>query len=181
MGAALLTSDEFFQIDDPESRHRELVGGVLVMSPTPTLRHQRLAKRLLRAFLALEDSGHGEVLYEINAELSKHDVLAPDLVYVRAENARILEERGVVGGPDLIIEVLSPSTRSRDLGQKKRLYARSGVTHCWTVDPDDDRLDVRRLRGRSYGRATVFRPPQVLTVDDLPGLSLDLTKLFARP
>lgn len=178
--AALLTTDDFFRLAQPDTHGWELIGGALVVSPKPSLRHQRLAKRLLRALLVLEDAGLGEALFEVNDVLSEYDVLEPDLVFVRAERATILEPHAVVGAPDLVIEVLSPATRARDLRDKRRLYARAGVTWYWTVDPDDDRLDVRRLHGRTYRRAVAYRPPQVLTLDDLPGLRVDLTALFAR-
>jgi Uma2 family endonuclease len=176
----LLDADDYFRLTPPDSHGWELIGGALVVSPKPTVRHQRLAKRLLRALLVLEDAGLGEVLGEVNDVLSEHDVLEPDLVFVRAGRAEIVEPHAVVGAPDLVIEILSPSTRARDLRDKRRLYARAGVPCYWTVDPDGDRIDVRRLQGAGYRRALVFRPPQVLTLDEFPGLRVDLTALFAR-
>lgn len=178
--STLLDADAYFRLTPPDSHGWELIGGALVVSPKPSVRHQRLAKRLLRAFLVMEDAGLGEVLGEVNDVLSEHDVLEPDLVFVRASRAEIIEPHAVVGAPDLVIEILSPSTRTRDLRDKRRLYARAGVAWYWTVDPDADRIDVRRLQGSSYRRALVFRPPQVLTLEELPGLRIDLTALFAR-
>jgi Uma2 family endonuclease len=177
---ALLTADEFFQLAPPETERWELLEGVVAVSPRPTLWHQELAARLFEALRALQRAGVGRVWMEVAVTLDDQNVLVPDLVFVRAERGDIVQPHAIVGAPDLVVEVLSPSTERRDQQEKSRIYARAGVPTLWIVDPDDDRVDVYRLRHRVYGKPTTLRPPGVLRHDDLPELEVDLGALFAR-
>ncbi len=177
---APLTADEFLRLTPPEAERWELLGGVVVVSPSPSLRHQLLAKRIFAHLLAAEGRGVGTAWWGIDSVLGPHDVLQPDVLFVRAEHADVLQPHAIVGPPDLVVEVLSPSTRRRDRVVKSRVYARAGVPTLWLVDPDDDRVDVHRLRRRTYGRPTALRPPETLRDPDLAGVAVDLTALFAR-
>jgi Uma2 family endonuclease len=145
------------------------------------MRHQDLAKRLFPAFLSVEARKLGCVWWGISVVLGEHDVLIPDLVFVSAERLEIRQAHALVGAPDLAVEILSPSTRARDEQVKAKLYARAGVRILWIVDPDDDRLDVYRLRSRAYGQPTPYRAPEVVREATLPGLEVDLEALFFRP
>ncbi len=177
---AQLTADEFLRLTPPETERWELLDGVVVVSPSPSLRHQLLAKRLFAHLLELERGGLGSAWWGIDSVLGARNVLEPDVLFVKAERSEILQPHAIMGPPDLVVEVLSPSTRRRDRVVKARIYARAGVPTLWIVDPDDDRVDVHRLRRRSYGKPTALRPPALLRHDDLPGLEVDLSALFAR-
>lgn len=177
---ALLTADEFLQLAPPGRERWELLDGVLVVSPRPSLWHQELAGRLYEALRLLQRAGVGRAWFEVDVALGERDVLVPDLVFVRAGRPEVVQPHAIVGPPDLVVEVLSPSTRRRDRVVKRRIYARAGVPTLWLVDPDEDRIDVYRLRRRTYGKPRSVRPPDVLRDDDLPGLEIDLRVLFAR-
>ena len=85
-------------------------------------------------------------------------------MYVPHEHAHIITDRGIEGVPDLVVEVLSPSTEARDRGIKLRRYARAGVPHSWIVDPGQRTLEVDRLAeggcvlAERYGPGSSFRP-----------------------
>ncbi len=181
---ALLTADEFFQLTPPEGERWELLDGAVVVSPRPSLWHQEVAARLFEALRALQRAGAGRTWYEVDVALGERDVPIPDLVFVRADRPDVIQPHAIVGPPDLVVEVLSPSTKRRDRGPKRRLYARAGVPTLWVIDPgedpDDDRVDVYRLRRRTYGKPTTLRPPETLRHQDLPDLAVDLTALFVR-
>ena len=92
----------------------------------------------------LEDPGHGEVfdapfLVEFPGTGNR---VQPDLLFVSDERREIIGEKQVLGAPDLVVEILSPSTAHRDRGIKLDLYARSGVRQYWIVDPAEDVVDV---------------------------------------
>lgn len=169
-----LTVDDYFRVTPPDVRRWELLGGVLVVSPSPWMWHQELVKRLLWALQPLEARGLGRAWTDPNVVLGERDVVDPDVVYVRAERRQIVEEHAILGPPDLVVEVLSPSTRRRDLTVKRRLYARTGVLY-WAVDPKGPHVEVFRPGTR---RGVVVAPPEVLREPALD-LEVDLAALFA--
>lgn len=73
--------------------------------------------------------------------LSDETVVQPDLIVILNENRHIIHER-IEGPPDLVVEVLSPATKDRDLTAKRRLYARHGVREYWIVDGDRRTIEV---------------------------------------
>jgi Uma2 family endonuclease len=85
----------------------------------------------------VKQNGLGAVYHgPVDVRLTKFDVVVPDLMFLRADRRYLYTGRQAVdGAPDLIVEVLSPSTRSRDLTTKMDLYAQSGVLEYWVVDP----------------------------------------------
>lgn len=109
----------------------------------------------------------------VDVVLSPHDIVQPDVAVVSRQNRAILTERNLRGPPDLVIEVLSPSTRSFDLGDKKDLYERSRVPEYWVVDGDSRELTAFRLDGQRYR-------PGVCTVDlhGIAGVRVDLMRVW---
>jgi Uma2 family endonuclease len=117
--------------DWPESNgdRYEIIEGELVVTPPPVPVHQSLTTELLLAvgpIVRSEDLGR---LFpaQIGVLLAENVMLIPDLVFVRRERLHIVGRTLIEGPPDLVVEILSPSTRKRDLGQKLRLYARFGI------------------------------------------------------
>ena len=121
-------------------------------------------------------------LSPLDTVLSPWDVVEPDLLFVAADQLAILTEPNIQGAPALVIEILSPGTRRRDLGIKRQLFDRGGVREYWVIDPRGNEVTV-------YQRAVDSSFPEVaqmnedadatLTTPLLPGLRLSLTKLFA--
>jgi Uma2 family endonuclease len=156
----------------PDEPRCELLYGRLLVIPTPTVRHQLVVGRILVILLDFADL-HGDqtLVSPIDVALADHSVVQPDVIYVRAARSSIVRDR-TEGAPDLVVEVLSPGTARRDLGEKLRLYAEAGVAEYWIVDPalqtfeflvnDDDGFRLRLPDGPTY-RSTV-----------IPGLELDL-------
>ena len=128
------TRADLDRMPDDGNRY-ELIEGEIVVAPSPRTRHQVVSARLFRL---LDDARPVRmmVLYApFDVMLEDRSVVEPDLV---AFDASLARERGLEGPPDLVVEILSPSTRSRDLVRKKRLYERTGVRSYWVVDADDD-------------------------------------------
>ncbi len=141
------TWEDVLRMPDDGNRY-EFIGGRLYVTAAPVIRHQRISKRLEAALVrVLEDPGHGEVfdapcLVEFPGA---GDRVQPDLLFVSDERREIIGEKQVLGAPDLVVEILSPSTAHRDRGIKLDLYARSGVRQYWIVDPVEDVVDVWRF------------------------------------
>jgi Uma2 family endonuclease len=143
-------------------------------SPVPL--HQRALRDL---FVILYDhvAAHdlGEVLFApIAVVLDRISVVEPDLVFIARARRAIVEHKGVFGAPDLLVEVLSPSTAARDRGRKKDLYARSGVACYWLLDPRAGRLVAWRLTDDAYGLEADVGPRGTFKPALFPGLSIAL-------
>ncbi len=140
-----LTYEDYALIPDDGRRH-EILDGDHVMSPAPKTKHQRLVLRLALSLEAFVDEhGLGEVFVApFDVLLSDHDIVQPDLVFVSDGRLGIVDEDNCKGAPDLVVEVLSSSTRRRDLIEKRRAYERFGVAEYWVVDPAIDAVQVFR-------------------------------------
>ena len=146
-----------------DGRRREILEGDLLVSPSPNRRHQRIVSNLDRLFGRLEVQGLGEgYVAPFDVVFDRHTVFEPDVMFIRRERLHIVTERNVSGAPDLVVEVLSESTRDMDLGPKLRAYGRHGVGEYWVVDPDANTVQVFRREGEAFIEAgTVGRGDEV--------------------
>lgn len=179
-----LTYDDFARIPDDGQRH-EIIDGVHYVTPSPVYRHQQLLARLHLAIGGfLED--HPEIgqalLSPFDTVLSPWDVVEPDLLFVAADQLHIVTEPNIQGAPALVVEILSPSTRKRDLGIKRQLFDRGGVREYWVVDPKALEVTVyRRMPDGSFPKTAGHNAGDeaILTTSLLPGFSMPIAKLFA--
>lgn len=127
----------------PEKSRAEVIDGDLFyFMGAPRLKHQRLVCRLGAAMMDhVERNQLGEVIYmPCDVYLDNHsNVVQPDIMFISNQHLVKLEDDGLKGAPDMIIEVLSPGNRRHDLTRKKELYKRFGVREYWIVDPETKR------------------------------------------
>jgi len=179
----MLISTKFTHADllaaPDDGKRREIVEGELFVTPSPNLEHQRISRRIELALANyLEAYPIGEIFdAPMDVILSDFDVVEPDLVIVLNEHREILKT-WVEGTPDLVVEILSPTTSKRDRGVKLKAYARHGVTEYWIVDPDQRSIEVYRLGRGKYRGPQVFREPESLTSSMLPSFALSLADVF---
>jgi Uma2 family endonuclease len=178
-----LRYSDLLALPDDGKRH-ELIDGEHFMSASPPLRHQIVLRNLVMAIWGfVEPRRLGEVLFApFDVFLSEHDVVVPDLLYVRRERLAILGERFLRGAPDLAIEVVSPSTRQIDLRVKRRAYRKYGFGEYWIVDPAAETVAV--FRGEGDWLEPALRPtraggPQAISTPLFRGLVLTLDQVFA--
>lgn len=142
----------------PDDGNRyELIGGEIVVSPSPVPRHQVIVSRLFRVLL-MSVPEHLEVIgAPLDTVLEVDSVVQPDLLVCRLSgfSARALEE-----APLLAVEVLSPSTARRDLTVKRDLYERAGVAAYWVVDPEGPALNVWERGVEGYGEPVLVGPDE---------------------
>jgi len=177
-----LTYDDFLLFPDDGKRH-ELIDGEHYVTASPNLKHQKVSGNLyLLLRLWLESHPIGQIFYApFDVVFSQFDVVEPDLLYVsNARGEAVLTPANVKGTPELVIEIGSPSTRTRDETIKRRLYQRSGVTEYWVVDPDLDLIRVDAMAGERFARPVELSAEagDVLRTLLLPGLDLPLGRVF---
>jgi Uma2 family endonuclease len=130
----------------PEDGNRyEAIGGELYVTPAPTVRHQRISANLfLHLSDLLSESGRGLVLYApVGVEFpDTEEGVQPDIIFISRERMHVVGEDWVRGAPDLVVEILSPSTAERDRTVKRKLYERQGVAQYWVVDPEAESVEV---------------------------------------
>ena len=177
IGTKFTHADLLVMPDD--GKRREIVDGDLFVTPSPISRHQRIVIRVASAILFyLRDHPIGELFTApLDVILSDYDVLEPDLLFILNEHRGIIQD-WVRGAPDLVIEVLSPSTARQDRGPKLKAYARFGVPECWIVDPDQQAVEVYRLAQQVYELAQTLRDQESVTSPLLPGFALAVGELF---
>ncbi|HEX9694757.1 MAG TPA: Uma2 family endonuclease [Actinomycetota bacterium] len=178
-GTTGLTYADLLDFPDDGLR-RELLDGELVVSAAPRLRHQEIVGRLHLLFgNYVEEHRIGRV-YVAPADvlLSDDNVVEPDIVYVGDDRSDIFTEMNMQGVPSLLIEVVSNPRIDRV--RKRDVYARFGVPDYWVVDPEADRIEVYRHGPGGYGKPELFEPGETLEYAGLPGLRVDLTRLFRR-
>lgn len=168
--------------DTPDDGKRyEVIDGRLFVTPPPSWGHQfGVSQLLIRIGPFVRDHNLGVVVpAPMGVVLDDENGVQPDLLFISKERLDIISERGVEGAPDLVVEILSPRTRSRDLGIKMRRYAAAGVPHYWIVDPRNRTLSAYRLGERGYGRPDVYGPGSVFRPELFPGLEIPIDDLFA--
>ena len=170
-------------LNTPDEVRYELLDGELVRHLTPPLVHQRtLADLAVPMHIFVEQHDLGDVFMRpldvVLWEDGEADVVEPDILFISAARAGIITEANVQGAPDLVVEVLSPSTESLDKGYKRELYARHGVGEYWLVDPDARTVTVLRLGDGEYDTVATYGPGQALTSLTLEGLIIDINEVF---
>jgi Uma2 family endonuclease len=179
-----LTYDDLSLLPDDGRRH-ELIDGEHVVTPAPNTTHQRICRRLtviLGTWLDLHPLG--ELLaapYDV--VLSEVDAVQPDLLYISSGRVpQVITPQHVVGAPDLVIEIASPSTRAREETVKCRLYERFGVAEYWLVDPDVESVRVYRRSGTRFDRPLELSRERadMLTTPLLPEFELPLARIFQK-
>jgi Uma2 family endonuclease len=172
------THADLLQMPD-DGRRREIIDGDLYVTPSPLNYHQKILLNLTGPFwMFLENHPLGELRFApLDVILSEHDVLEPDLLLVLNEHKDVLQD-WVRGAPDLVIEILSPSTKARDRGIKLKAYARYGVREYWIVDPVAHVVEVYRLTAEGFHLATIFAKGDLVETPLLPGFSLAVDAIF---
>jgi len=162
------TYDELAALDTTDDgRKYEIFDGELVVSPGPSYGHQEVSKRLFVALLEqVERQGRGTVHYApLDVILTKKRVVQPDLFVIGMDQREIIAKHGLIGAPDIAIEIVSESNAAHDRVRKRRFYARAGMREYWIVDPSLQEVEVLGLvpGGLSYRQTGWFGPGDTIT------------------
>ena len=168
-------------VDLPDDKRYEIIDGELYEMTAPTLRHQDILLDLGIIFKPhVLANGLGRVYVSpVDVVFAQGDIVQPDLVFVSEARRHIMQDHAIVGAPDLVIEILSPSTVAHDRKRKADLYARYGVLEYWMVDMETETIEVRRLRDGEYGDAEIY-DSGLVSSPLIPGLEVRLEDVFAQ-
>ncbi|MBR5913811.1 MAG: Uma2 family endonuclease [Selenomonadaceae bacterium] len=140
-------------INEALNRDYEIIGGKKFMSPAPILGHSNIVTEILTSinnYLRIRHCGY-VFADDTDVHLPDGNLFKPDVVVVTKENANIMNWGGAIYGvPDMVVEVISPSTRVKDLTVKKYAYEANGIKEYWIVDPYIKTVDVYLLRNSKY-------------------------------
>jgi Uma2 family endonuclease len=182
MGAEVipkLSFEEFRQLPSDGKRY-ELVYGEVHVTPAPATRHQAIVQNLSgNLWPHVIKNDLGEVwTAPLDVRLSRETALQPDLVFISNARAGIIQENWIAGAPDLVVEVLPPSTATYDRATKLPIYAHAGVREVWLVDSQAKSLEVLKLQSDKYVVEALYTGDQVLTSNLFPDWRLPLRDLF---
>ncbi len=173
-----MTYADWLRLPD-DGRLYEIIDGELLVSPPPSIRHQRISRRLvLQLGQLLGESGPAEVFDAPVGVRLGDDVLEPDLVIVLREHADRIGEQVIEGAPDIVIEILSPGSAKRDLGAKRAVYQSAGIPEYWIVDPESAAIEVLALERGIYVRVALLRRGDTLRSRILESVEIQLSTIF---
>jgi len=175
-----LTFDEFVRMFG-EDDDVELVDGMVVQRMAARDIHEDLQGWLLSILRVYSEAkGLGIVRGSRTAvKITEHRGRLPDIVFVRKENASIVQEEGIIGTPDLIVEIWSPGDRPSDMLAKEADYRSIGVPEIWFID--QQRKQVRVLKKGREGYEEKVMRKGVLKSEVVEGFWLNVKWLFKRP
>ena len=177
------TYEEFMALPEGGPVRYEIIDGDLCMTPAPSPRHQEISKNLLFEIERfLRTNPLGEIFAApVDMVFSREppQVVVPDLVFVATEHLSLITEKNLQGVPDLLVEILSPTTSLRDRREKLALYERFGVPEYWIVDPKLETVQVFRLADGHYSAPLELCKTDVLESPRLHGLAIPLSAVFS--
>ena len=167
------------QLMPEDGKRYEAIDGELYVTAAPSRRHQRISANLESALRSLlDDAGHGWV-YDapIGVEFPvTEEGVQPDIIFVSREASTKLVDEGIRGAPDLVVEILSPSTAGRDRSIKLKLYRRQGVAQYWIVDPDGETVEVWDFASETG--PTTFKETLSVRLGGIDAGTIDLAHIF---
>jgi Uma2 family endonuclease len=171
-----LTYEDYCLLPDDGRRH-EIIDGEHYVNPAPNIPHQRISRKIVFTLTQhVEQHDLGEVFYApCDVVLSAFDVVEPDILFVSKARRHIIGTANIQGAPDLVVEILSPSSRQYDEVFKLKRYDAAGVAEYWIVDPDAETIVVHRRRGANF---VIVAFDDLITFPLLPELSLRVADVF---
>ncbi|MDN5344615.1 MAG: hypothetical protein PWQ18_726 [Clostridia bacterium] len=175
------TYDDYRQL--PEGAPYQLIGGELVLTPAPTSYHQIISSRLeFKMMDHVTANDLGIVLdAPIDVYLEKTETYQPDILFISRERLNIVKQEKIEGAPDLVVEILSPSTAYYDLRKKYRLYEKHGVREYWIVDPEEKSIQVFTLDKGKFKLDQEVAKEGLLRSRVIEGLTIDAADIFTNP
>lgn len=179
-----ITWQEFLnmEIQEDDQFIYELLNGEIVKYSAPESRHQ-IASANLHLMLGgyVKQKKIGKILYApISVFLNEHNAPQPDLLFVSSKNKGIVQEKGVMGVPDLIIEIVSPGSIIRDRVQKKAIYEKAGIAEYWIVDPKYRAVEIYENTPSGFALFNAAEEEGKIKSKVLKGFEADIQDIFAE-
>ena len=171
-------------LDSPETKVRyNVIDGELIIAGASTRSHQTISGNVYRPVQQfVSEHRLGDVWFApLDVIVTQEPLLVrqPDLLFVSNENSGILGDR-IHGGPDLVVEILSPSNTMVDIDSKLTDYALIGVRECWIVSPQARTVEALGLKGGQYSRLSLSGLGDTVESGVLAGFHLPVSQIFER-
>ena len=177
------TYEDLQTFPEGDGKRYEIIDGELLVSPSPMDKHQLVLSNIHgHIWTFLQEKAIGSVRFApFDVVLSDVDVVEPDLLFLSSSRLDRLTRKNVQGAPDLVVEILSESTRRTDEVRKRKLFERFDVLEYWIVDPELETVKVYRKTGDRFDRPIELSSEagDTLTTPLLSGFAVPLVKLFA--
>jgi Uma2 family endonuclease len=175
-----LTYDDYASLPDDGSRY-ELVDGVLeMMSPSASSKHQMISFRIQSKIAQSCDDDYFILNAPLDVILSPTEVRQPDLVMIHHSRINIIKKRGIEGAPDLVVEILSPSSIRRDKVGKLKSYADYAIPEYWIVDPTNVSLEQYVLKEDRYDLIEVYTEDEQIQSDHIKCVSFTMNEIMSK-
>jgi len=174
------TYQDYKNLDVEDNFWYELINGELVQKSSPSLNHQRISGKFFLLFSAFINSNQlGEVFYApIDVFLDEHNAPQPDLVFVSNAKKSLITNDGIIGPPDLVAEIISPSSVKRDRMDKMKLCKKYQIPEFWLIDPNNTSVEIYTFQDGDYDVFALAAETGTIQSGILPGFSLDIKTLF---
>ena len=173
---AKLTYDDYANL--PGDERYELIDGELILVASPSEIHQAILLNLVLLVQSVHNRLGRLYLAPFDVVLTDTDVVQPDLLFVSNERLDIITTANVQGAPDLVVEILSPSTSRLDRTRKRELYERHEVKEMWLVEPEKHKIWVLALQDGRLEVAGEYGDGQSFSSVTLGGLTIELDDVF---
>lgn len=175
----LWTSEDYAKLTPPDNGNYELQAGKIIFMPAPSILHQTISMNLsllLGGFIKKNQAGI-LLASPVDVVFSLHDVIQPDLIFIKKEKAHVSGSRVEVA-PDLVIEILSPSNSPKEMSYKKHLYESSGVAEYWIVHPDEQNIVQYLSVEGEFLIKNVIRAEEEIQSSVIPGFAFKVAEAF---
>ena len=164
----------------PDDERYELIDGDLIMAPGPNMPHQDNQANLGGAMqVFVKERSLGKVYFsDTDVVLSDTDVVKPDLLFISNEREDIITYSNIHGAPDLVVEILSPSTSRRDWNEKRELYAEHGVKEYVVMDPSNRIVWRMLLKDGVLEIEETYYEGDTIALSAIEGFSIAVNDIF---
>lgn len=176
-----LTYDVYLAMPEMKARY-SIIDGELVMAAAPTLNHQTILLELsLKLAPFVREHQLGRVFIAPCDVVIRREPLRtrqPDLMFISHERRSIMSPQVIEGGPDLVVEILSPSNTRRELQEKLADYQTIGVREAWVISPQGRTVEVLQLSSEAIQRSGLYGVGDLIASQVLPELHLTVDEIF---
>ena len=167
-------------LNTPEGERYELLDGELTLVASPNEGHQMSSVKLVSLMYPYVNTRDMGWVFHAPFDIvfSETEVVQPDLMFISKEREHIRTAANVRGAPDLVVEILSPSSVKRDWKDKRKLYAKYGVREYWIVDPVNRIVSVTLLKDGVLEIAGAYVEGNTLVSTAMEGFSAQVEEIF---
>lgn len=175
------TYADYKSLDVDDNFWYELINGELVKKSAPAPRHQIIQANLFWSFSSyVRQHSLGVILCApVDVFVDDYSVPQPDLLFIAKENQHIITDDGVMGAPNLVVEILSPSSVKRDRSDKMRLYQRLQIPEYWIIDPKSETVEIYHFVNGVYDLVSFAVERGNVDSAQLAGFSLEVSSIFS--